>query len=220
MTGGLIERLRRLDACAVSDALDRAGLPPAVIHLRPLTVARMVTGKAITVELGAARDRPPAARHLGTSAVEAAGPGDVVVVANDGRTDCAAWGGLLSTAASLRGVEGIVIDGACRDIPEAVDVDLAIYGRAPAAVTARGRVVEVSWNQSVRLDGTSVDPGDLVIADGSGVAFIPSSHAPAILDVAEEIAERERAMAARLRDGVPVSQVLAGSYERMLDRQV
>jgi regulator of RNase E activity RraA len=218
MRDEFVDRLRRLDVCAVSDALDRTGLPPAVVNLRQLTVVRPVAGRAVTVGLGAATGRQPSRRHLGTAAVEAAGPGTVVVVANDGRVDCAGWGGLLSTAAALRGVEGIVIDGACRDIPEAIDVGLAVHARAPVAVTARGRVIEVSWNEPVEIDGVTVTPGDLVVADGSGVAFVPADRAQVVLAAAEEIAEGERVMAAALRDGVPVSQVMAGDYERLLDR--
>ena len=95
----------------------------------------------------------------------------MIVVANGGRTDCAGWGGLLSQAASLRKIEGVVVDGACRDVPEALDVGLAVYARGPVAVTARGRVVEQSWGEPVQIGGTTVCSGDLVIADASGVRY-------------------------------------------------
>ena len=67
-----------------------------------------------------------------------------------------AWGGILSQAASLRKLEGVVVDGACRDVPEALEVGLAVYARGPVAVTARGRVVEQSWGEPVQIVGTTV----------------------------------------------------------------
>ena len=111
----LVSRLRALDSCAVSDALDSHGLPPAVGGLRPLAAQRPAAGRAVTVLLGvpAAAPAPPAGapkRHLSTAAVDASGPGDVIVVAHQGRTDCAGWGGLLSRAAVIRGIDGVVVD--------------------------------------------------------------------------------------------------------------
>jgi len=167
--------------------------------------------------LGAATGAP-SARHLCTAAVDASGAGDVIVVANGGRTDCAGWGGLLSQAAALRKIEGVVVDGACRDVPEALDVGLAVYARGPVAVTARGRVVEQSWGEPVQIAGTTVCTGDLVIADASGVAFVPQAVAEEVIKTAEEIAAREASMGAALRRGVAVSDVMGGDYESLIAR--
>jgi 4-hydroxy-4-methyl-2-oxoglutarate aldolase len=216
MTGDLVQRLSRLDACAVSDALDRHQLPPAVVGLLPLTVPKKTAGRVVTVQLGPAEGRR-SERHLCTAAVESAGPEDVIVIANDGRVDCAGWGGLLSRAAVLREVAGIVIDGACRDVPEAIDADLAVYGRAPVAVTARSRVLELSWGEPVTIAGVTVAAGDLVIADASGVAFVAQVDAEKVVGTAEGLAEREREMDQALKRGVPVSRVMAGTYEALLD---
>jgi 4-hydroxy-4-methyl-2-oxoglutarate aldolase len=212
-----LERLRALDACAVSDALERHGLPPAAVGLVQVASPKAIAGRCITVLLGAATGEP-SARHLCTAAVDASGAGDVIVVANGGRTDCAGWGGLLSQAASLRKVEGVVVDGACRDVPEALDVGLAVYARGPVAVTARGRVVEQSWGEPVQIAGTTVCTGDLVIADASGVAFVPQAAAEEVIKTAEEIAAREASMGAALRKGVPVSDVMGGDYESLIAR--
>lgn len=213
----LVDRLRRLDACAVSDALERNGLPPAVLGLVAVGSAGPIAGRVVTVELGEPT-KMPSSRHLCTAAVDASGEGDVIVVANDGRVDCAGWGGLLSQAAALRGLEGVVVDGACRDVPEARDVNLRVYARAPVAVTARGRVVERSWGAPVTICGLSVQTDDLVMADASGVVFIPSKVAEQVVRAAEEIAAREAAMGAALRRGVSVSEVMGGDYEAMLAR--
>ena len=217
MSADLVTRLRALDACAVSDALERHGLPPAVVGLVQVGAPAAIAGRVVTVELGPAGAERPT-RHLCTAAVDVSGPGEVIVVANDGRTDCAGWGGLLSQAASLRKVEGVVIDGVCRDVPEALGAGLSVYARGPVAVTARGRVIERSWGEPVQIVGTTVTSGDLVIADASGVAFVPEAAAMEVIKTAEDIAARERSMAAALRKGIPVSEVMGTDYESLLER--
>ncbi len=81
---------------------------------------------------------------------------------------------------------------------------------------ARGRLAETGWGVPVRVGELTVAPGDLVLADGSGVVFVPAARAAEVLAAAAEIASRETAMAERIRAGEPVSQVLSASYESML----
>jgi regulator of RNase E activity RraA len=211
----LAERLARLDTCAVSDALDRLGLPGAVIGLRPMWPCPRIAGRVITVKLKpAGGDRP--ARHLGTAAVEAAEAGDVIVIDHAGRAEMAGWGGILSLAAKLKGVGGVIVDGACRDVDESRDVSLPVYARSATPVTARGRVVEESFNEPIEIGGIAVRPGDLVIADWTGVVFVAAARAEEIVRAAELIAEREAQMAAAVRAGRSVVEVMGASYESML----
>ncbi len=220
----LVSRLRALDTCAVSDALDSHGLPSAVGGLRPLAAQRPTAGRAVTVLLGVPAAAPASApgapkRHLSTAAVDASGPGDVIVVAHQGRTDCAGWGGLLSRAAVIRGIDGVVVDGVARDLAEATAVGLPVYASASTAVTARGRAVEIFWGEPVEFAGVPVAPGDLVLADAGGIVFIPSAHAETVLATAERIAATEAAMAAALDAGRPVSEVMGATYEELTDKQ-
>ena len=174
-----------------------------------------MTGPVITVLLGPAGGAP-GGRHLGTAAIEAAAGGEVIVVAAGGRTDAAGWGGVLSLAAAIRRVSGVIVDGACRDVEESAALGLPVYALAAVPATARGRQAEVAWNVPVRVAGVTVAPGDLVVADGSGVVFLPAGRAADIIAAAEDITAREAAMASRIRAGEPVSRVLSGEYERML----
>jgi 4-hydroxy-4-methyl-2-oxoglutarate aldolase len=215
MVDDLLERLAKLDSCAVSDALDFAGISGVALGLTELTSRRRVVGKAVTVKLGP-DDGRRSKRHLGTAAVEAAGQQSLIVVDHDGRTDVAGWGGILTVAAVRRGVAGVIIDGACRDIDEARALDFPVYGRVGVPRTARGHVIERDWNVPVCIAGIEVSPGDLVIADSSGIAFVPSARAPELIAIAETIARKEAEMADAVRAGTPVSQVMAGEYENML----
>lgn len=220
----LLTRLAELDSCACSDAMDQLGISGVAAGLRSLTVTRRVTGPVITVQLGPAdraaeRDPDSGRRHLGTSAIEAAAPGDVIVVAAAGRTDAAGWGGVLSLAATARRVSGVIVDGACRDVDETAALGLPVYALAAVPATARGRQAEIGWNEPVGVRGVTVSPGDLVVADGSGVVFLPAAQAAGIIAAAEKISAREAAMASRIRAGEPVSQVMSADYEHMLTTQ-
>jgi regulator of RNase E activity RraA len=95
-------------------------------------------------------------------------------------------------------------------------LDLPVYARAGVPVTARGRVVETDWNLPVAVAGITVHPSDLVIADGSGVVFIPRDRADEVLAAAERIAKRELLMANDVRAGLPISRIMGTSYETML----
>ena len=222
MPGDLLARLAALDSCACSDAMDQLGLAGVARGLRALTVARAVTGPVVTVALGPAGATPTAGsaggagRHLGTAAIEAAAPGDVIVVAAGGRIDAAGWGGVLSLAATMRGVSAVIVDGACRDVDESTALGLPVYALAAVPATARGRQAEVGWNLPVDVAGIPVSPGDFVVADGSGVVFIPAGRAADVIAAAERIAAREVAMADRLRAGESASAVLSADYEQLL----
>lgn len=214
----LVKRLRALDACAVSDALDRHGLTGVLAGLRSLAGQRTVAGRAVTVLLGPPRGPGGSPRrHLGTAAVDASGQGEVIVVAHQGRTDCAGWGGLLSRAAAGRGVEGVLVDGAARDLTEASEVGLPVFARSGTPVSARGRTVELAWGEPVEIAGTPVAPGDLVLGDASGVVVVPAGRADEVLATAERIAAAESAMAAAIDAGNPVSEVMGKNYEELTD---
>jgi regulator of RNase E activity RraA len=213
----IARRLARLDSCAVSDALDSLSLPGAALGLRALSVPRLVAGRVITVDLTpATAETGTARRHLSTAAVDAASPGDVIVVALHGRADVPGWGGVLSAGATAKGIAGVIVDGAVRDVDQATGYGLPVYAATAVPRTARGRVAERDWNVPVTIAGVPVRPGDYVIADGSGVVFVPREHAEAVLAKAEAITRAEELMATRALAGDPMTDVMSHDYESML----
>ena len=210
--------LAELDACVVSDALDAAGIEGACLGLRPLWAGAQATGRARTVELRPVAEAPAdlPKTHLGVSAIERSERGDVIVVANAGRVEMGAWGGLLSAAAAHAGVAGVVVDGACRDVDEATERRFPVFGRAGITRTARGRVFEASSGQPVTVAGIAVRELDYVRADGSGVVVIPADRIDDVLVLATEMARRERLMVASIEAGRSLREVLGASYESMI----
>ncbi len=215
MTDNIVDRLRQIDTCAVSDALDALGLKGTVIGIKPISVLRRVSGRVQTVKLDHASENVPKV-HLCSAAVDAAESGDVIVVENHAREDAAGWGGILSTAAAHKGLSATIVDGPVRDADESRDVDYPVFARSAIPFTARGRIAEHAWNIPVDIGGVTVNPGDLVLADGSGVVFVDQNREEDIVTKAEEIAAKEAAMAAAVRQGKKVSAVMGGDYENML----
>ena len=215
MTDNIVDRLRQIDTCAVSDALDALGLKGTVIGIKPISVLRRVSGRVQTVKLDHASENVPKV-HLCSAAVDAAESGDVIVVENHAREDAAGWGGILSTAAAHKGLSATIVDGPVRDADESRDVDYPVFARSAIPFTARGRIAEHAWNIPVDIGGVTVNPGDLVLADGSGVVFVDQNREEDIVAKAEEIAAKEAAMAAAVRQGKKVSDVMGGDYENML----
>ncbi|MDM0050548.1 RraA family protein [Variovorax sp. J22R115] len=216
-----VKRLNRLDCCAVSDALDKLGLRDRVVSgLEQRSTTRRIAGRVVTYRLVPADKAPPPAggapRHLGTTAIELVQPGEVIVVEQRTGLDAGSWGGILTLGAKVRGVAGVIADGPVRDVDEARAYDFPVYCRALTAKTARGRVVEAEVNQRITIGDVTVDAGDYVIADASGVAFIPAGDVERVLDAAETIAGREAAMAKALLAGQPIAQVMGADYEHML----
>jgi regulator of RNase E activity RraA len=212
----MVERLLKLDTCAVSDALDRLAMPGVVLGIAPTAPPAKIAGRIVTVKLVNADGRT-SHRHLGTAAIEAANAGDVIVIENP-RTDAAGWGGILSAAAKTKGVAGVIVDGAARDIDESRELELPVFARAAVPRTARGRIIEESFNEPIRVGDVEVRPGDLVLADGSGVAFLAADKAEEVLQAAEMIAGREAKMKEAVLAGDRVSEVMGRDYETMLTR--
>jgi regulator of RNase E activity RraA len=214
------QRLLRIDCCAVSDAMDKLGLQDRIASgLEQRATTQRIAGRVVTYRLVAAADAPPATgapRHLGTTAIELASPGDVIVVEQRTGIDAGSWGGILTLGAKAKGIAGVVAEGPVRDIDEARACGFPVYCRSLTARTARGRVAEVEVNGVVTIGGVRVRAGDYVIADASGVAFIPAVDVLRVLDAAEGIASREAAMAKDLLAHQPITQVMGTDYEHML----
>jgi len=208
----VLSRLAALDSCVVSDALDHLGLSGATTGIRPMWGIPKVVGRARTVEVvDAAAAGDVKGRHLATQTVVSSGPEDVIVIANQGRTTVSCWGDILTAAAQQRGIRGVVIDGACRDVDAITEAGFPVYARAGVPVTARGRIVERASDVPISFGGVTVTPGDLVIADASGVVIVPAGRAEDVLAAAERLAARQEAMLAAVRGGRSVVEVMADS---------
>ena len=217
MPSEFVGRLGALDSCAVSDALDKLGLKGSVTGIHRFTTEQRIAGRVLTVKLDRAEGRSNT-RHLCTTAIDAATPGEIIVVEQRTGLDAASWGGNLAIGAKMRKVAGVIVEGPARDIDDCRRIDFPVFARSHTSRTARGRIVEVATNETITVGDVEVNPGDYAVADGSGVVFIAASDIARVLETAEAIVAREEAMAQALREGVSISQVMGANYESMLKK--
>jgi regulator of RNase E activity RraA len=194
----LIAGFSRSTVASVSDAVDQiVGRRGYLSHdVRPFVPGRFV-GRAATALVKAASPEqatPALAVKHSVEMIDAATPGDVGVIVMEGSLDVAAIGGLMGTAAKARGMAGMVLDGAVRDIAELRALELPVYARSASPATAVGRYASVSKQVPVECAGVTVSPGDIVVAGEDGVVVVPKDRAAEVLKRAQEIDERETKM--------------------------
>lgn len=182
--------LTALPTAAISDALDKLGLPGALDDIGAITGTGAVYGPAFTVAY-----EPVGAEH-GTVGdfLDAVPTGAVVVIDNRGRTDCTVWGGIMSRVAHHRGVAATVVNGVCRDTTEASLLDYPIWARGRFMRTGKDRVRLAAVQQPITIGNVAIRSGDLVCADADGVVVVPASHLSEVARIARGIEEVEHAI--------------------------
>jgi regulator of RNase E activity RraA len=218
MLDDLNQSLTRFDTCILSDAMDKLGIPGATIGVRPAWPCPKIFGRAVTMKLKPAGLEQPK-QHLGTAAIEIARPGEIIVIENRVRPDAPGWGGLLSLAAKIKGIGGVVTDGPARDIDECAQLGFPVYSNSVVPISARGRIIQESVNEPIAFAGVQVRPNDLVVADGSGVVIIPDARVNDVIAAANEMADREAEMAAEIRAGKSILEVLERRNYEALTRK-
>ena len=211
-------RLERLSTTNLSDALDAVGAHGAVSGIRPMFDCPKVVGRAVTIKITAA-GKVRSKRHLGVEAIASAEAGDIIAIDNHGDTHNNCWGEVLSCAAKVKGVCGVVVDGAVRDLDVCKEMGFPVYARAAVPITARGRITQESFNSTIRLGDVQVRPGDIIVADVNGLVVICPEHLDDVVRQAEALMNKEEMMKADLLAGMDVLEVdKKYDYEKMLDQ--
>ena len=194
----LIAGFSKSTVASVADAVDQViGKRGFMSHeIRPRVGTRFV-GRAATALVRPAppeKSTPALAVKHSVEMIDNASPGEVGVIVMEGSLDVAAIGGLMGTAAKARGMAGMVLDGAVRDVAELRALDLPVFARSVSPATAVSRYATVGKNIPVQCGGISVNPGDIIVAGEDGVVVVPKDRATEVLKRAQEIDERETKM--------------------------
>jgi regulator of RNase E activity RraA len=179
----LVKRLGELPSAAISDSQTRVGGAPGIRGVgRP---DWSMVGSAFTV-----RTRP-GDNLVVHKALELADEGDVVVVDAGGATERAIVGGLMCRYAESRGLAGLVLDGAVRDVEDLAAGGLPVFARA---INHQGpyKTGPGALRGPIAISGTVVRSGDIVVGDADGVVIVPIEQAAAVADAAEALMSRER----------------------------
>lgn len=162
-----IDQLRAYRSCDLSDAMQKAGtmvgLKPVYLPIQP------VIGPAVTISV------PAGGINMIKAGMETARSGDVLVVNVQGNTSYAVWGGNISLGMKSRGVSGLVVDGAVRDVSELRGLPFPAWARGVATAAGAVDAPAGEVNVPIACGGVVVNPGDIVVADEDGIVVIPPS---------------------------------------------
>lgn len=206
----IIDRLAKLPTATIANALDDVGKRiNCPVALRQVAPGMAFAGPAVTVEVvvGEAGAFTSADFRVGAM-IDAAQSGDVIVVSAKGARS-STWGGLASLAAKAKGIAGLAVDGGVRDIDEIVECQFPVFARHTVPTTGRTRLKVNAINAPIEVDGVTVDPGDAIVADSTGIVVVPYSEAERVAELAEVYARDDAVAEKEIRDGLSFSEAMA-----------
>lgn len=200
----------------VADSLDKYGISGAVAqsHLPNLCSGRRIVGTAITLRNVPERKTTTQGTMDGDpikmSSREChylSEPGDVLVVDFGGNVEASNMGGQSCLTAKMQGLSGAIVDGAVRDVNTIRELDFPVWCRGGTPKTGKYRMEAIEINGPVTIHDVLVEAGDLVVADDSGICFIPPHLVESILREAQETEAAEAEARRLIRDKRPLSEL-------------
>ena len=192
----LVARFQELPVANVGDCMNRV----AAVHqdIVPMNKSKLV-GTAFTVKV------PQGDNLMFHKAMDMAEPGDVIVIDAGGMENRAIFGELMINYCRLRGLAGVIVDGAIRDYDTISQMDFPVYARGinPNGPYKNG---PGEIGTPVSFGGQLVYPGDIVIGDADGIIFIR-------LEDAEELIEKTEAVF-KMENGIMETMEKDGTYIR------
>ncbi len=198
-------RLLALRPALLSDALGKAG---AMDHdMRCWSANCRMAGPAVTLRVHTADIL------MVGKALSECPRGFVLVVDGQGELNTALWGSITTACARIKGVEGIVIDGAIRDVALIRRDKLPVFARA-VVPNAGGAEYRGEIGVAIQCAGAVVSPGDWIVSDEDGVVVVPRARLEATVALAERLRKVEIRIQRQVKGGKDLSALLR--YDELL----
>lgn len=187
-----LEKLKEYQTATLHEAYGKKGALPSAI--KPLSDSFSVTGKVVTVDLR------PADNIVLHHAIYEAEKGDVLVVDAKGYTEAGVWGEIMSYAAFLRGIAGLVVYGCVRDKKEIIDMGFPVFSIG-TCIKGTTKFAPGSINESISIGGIIIEKSDYIRGNSDGVIVIKRKDIKEVLANAERITEKEKTIITQLKEG-------------------
>lgn len=196
----VVEAARTLPAATLHEAGGKIGALPAAI--KPVAPGFRICGTAITVH-------SPGGDNLWLHrALVLAQPGDVLVVYTSGVYEHGYWGEVMTTAAKVRGLAGLVIDARVRDADLLEQIGFPVFSRGLSIRGTGKDYGAIGWiNEPVLIGNVTVNAGDLIVGDRDGVVAIPRARAADVVEMAAKREADEAAICRRIEAGETTMQI-------------
>lgn len=182
--------------------------------LKPVIPGKKIAGPAVTLKYVPERSTPAQSFHEKAKAKLAdrdayalTEPGDVVVIDGGGREDISAMGGLSTLFAKKYGLAGNIVDCGIRDVEEMKTLDYAVWSKGVTPITGKFRFEAMEINGPVVCGGVQVSPGDLVVADDTGVVIIPLKFVDEVVHRTIETLKKEGRLTQAVEKGSSLEEI-------------
>jgi regulator of RNase E activity RraA len=212
----ILDRYRKLVdlSSTISDILDRRGIVGAfgASNLPPTIGSARAIGRAITVRNARQPLDVRAVQEQGANmmteieGMHQADPGDVLVI--EGLRDISNMGGVMATVAHATGLAGAIVDGGIRDVGHSRSLGFPIWARDVSPVTGKWRAVTQEINGPVTINDITVHAGDLVVADETGIVFVPAAIVEDVLVECEAIQAKENDWMKQIQNGLSIPDLV------------
>lgn len=190
-----------IETATLGHFLSEGFMAPA---LQALVPEHRIFGPALTVRM------PGDDGAILVEALSIAKPGQIIVIDRCGDLRHACWGAVTTAAAIARGVAGVVIDGFVTDRSAILANDFPVWCRGRSPITTKPRGLAGDLNVAINCGGTAVKPGDMVLADESGVVVMDSAQAATFCARARKMQQDEIRILERLSAGETLAEINSG----------
>ncbi len=206
----VIDRIASLATSTLANALDDSGYHDNVMPgIHSVAPGSRFAGPAVTVREASGEFGSFSSEDFSVGAmIDAANAGDVIVI-DDGGAPYSTWGGMSSYAAKMKGIAGVVVDGSVRDLEEIIEFDFPVFARHLVPTTGRMRLKVEAVNEPIVVFGVRVEPGDIIVGDGTGVVCLPRNDAEKIVSLAEKIGRDDASAIEDMKAGMSFSEAMA-----------
>lgn len=200
------EKLAPFKTPELSDAMDSLHLESVLLGIKPMfSLPYPIIGPIYTVKY-ASYETPLTQFMPAGDYIDHVPKGAVVIIDNEGREDCSTWGGILSQMALLRGVEGVVIHGACRDVASHRELNLPVFAKTVVPRSGKNRVHKKAEQCPLHIGQVSITPGDIFFGDNEGALVIPKQYVNEVIEKAHRVQLTEQAIINTIQSGSPLHQ--------------
>jgi isocitrate/isopropylmalate dehydrogenase/regulator of RNase E activity RraA len=200
-----LQQLHTFNTTEISDALDACHVEGALLHIKPLAPGMKLAGPAYTVQYAANIKKSTTFKNA-ANYIDAVPAKSVLVIDNEGRIDCTAWGAILTKMALHLDLAGTVVHGVVRDVEFIREINYPLFCTGTYMRSGKNRIHKVDEQCPLVINEVTIKPGDIIFADDNGVLVIPRDLLAEVLDKAEKVKLTEQHIASAIQKGIPLAQ--------------
>lgn len=201
----IIKELKQFNTAEISDALDACGVEGALLNIKPLTEDAIMIGRAFTVKYMPYVSKPESFMN-GGNYIDDVPEDSIIVIDNNGRSDCTTWGDILTEVAILKKIGGTLVHGAVRDIENIKKKKYPIFANYVYMRSGKNRVYKYDQQCEISIEGIKIKPNDIIMGDQNGALVIPQHLINEVIKKATRIKSTEENIILSVRVGLSLEE--------------